>query len=118
MLQWPPSQLPPKFAIRARQNKLIAIKPTFFSLLMELEKQNRVLRTIKLVPEDEIIAAVNVENFMDQPNRKCLNMLVTRYVPMRAHFEAKKCAQKHRFGKRRSKTNVIRKRLKSLNSNV
>ena len=37
---------------------------------MELEKQYRVLRTIKLVPEDAIIAAVNVEDFMDQPNQK------------------------------------------------
>ena len=64
---------------------------------MELEKQYRVLRTIKLAPEDEIIAAVNVEDFMDQPNRKCLNVLMRRYVCMRAHFEAKRCAQNLRY---------------------
>ena len=71
-----------------------------------------------MVPEDAIIAAVNVEDFMDQSNRKCLNMLMRRYVLMRAHFEAKRCAQKQRFGKRRSKTNAIRKRLKLVNSSV
>ena len=73
---------------------------------------------MKLVPKDEIIAAVNVEDFMDQPNRKCLNMLMRRYARMRAHFEANRCAQKHRFGKRRSKTEAIRKRHKLLNSSV
>ena len=101
-MQLPSSQLPLKFAIRDCQNKLIAIKPTFF-LLKELEKQYRVLRTIKLLPENEIIAAVNVEDFMDQPNQKCLNMLMRRYVRMRAHFEAKRCAQKHRFEKGKAK---------------
>ena len=29
---------------------------------------------------------------MDQPNRKCSNMLIRRYVRMRAYFEAKRCA--------------------------
>ena len=83
------THLSEEFTVRDRGNRFLNISHNFYDLLLSLETSYLTKRTFLKVPEDEIVLSVGTNNFHN-PNEKCLNLAMYRYVRMRAYLNTKK----------------------------
>ena len=109
----PTSILPPRFAVRDRGNKLTSPSQQFYNMLLQLEKNYRLLRCPSRVPEAKIVESIDRDSFFSCPNDTVLDLAMFRYVRMRAHISTVQAAQQHLLQKKRKKTAATRKILKS-----
>ena len=110
------THLSEEFTVRDRGNRFLNISHNFYDLLLSLETSYLTKRTFRKVPEDEIVLSVGTNNFHN-PNEKCLNLAMYRYVRMRAYFNTKKSVREYLAKKRDGrKTKAFRKHLKLYSS--